>query len=164
MSGGLTVIGFDVGRRRVGVAVGQTITGTASPVMVLDRHGPDFDWPRIAVLVGDWSPQAFVLGWPTTADGRRHLLAPDIDALAAGLAERYHLPVHRIDERLTSHEAASRTATSRRLRPRPGRRVRVDDIAAQVIVETWLNGHVIGRPAAAHPGPDVPAPDPAGAP
>jgi len=135
----ITVLGFDVGKRRVGVAVGQGVSGTASPIGIIERRGEVFDWPSIDRLVADWGPQAFVLGWPTRADGSPHPLALDIDALATGLAERYHLPVHRIDERLTSHEAGSRIAGTSR-RPRPGRRVRVDDIAAQVIVETWLNG------------------------
>jgi len=139
VSDALTVLGFDVGTRRVGVAVGQSISGTASPVGILERRGEDFDWPAIQRLVADWGPQAFIIGWPTQADGSTHPLAPAIDALAAGLEQRYRLPVHRIDERLTSHEAGSRIAGTSR-RPRPGRRVRVDDIAAQVIVETWLNG------------------------
>jgi putative holliday junction resolvase len=135
----VTVLGFDVGKRRVGVAVGQRISGTASPVGIIERHGEDFDWRAIHAHVTDWGPQAFVLGWPTRADGSTHPLAHDIDTLAAGLDQRYGLPIHRVDERLTSHEADSRIAGTSK-RPRPGRRVRVDHIAAQVIVETWLNG------------------------
>jgi putative Holliday junction resolvase len=138
VTAGLTVLGFDVGRRRLGVAVGQTVSGSASPLAVLPRQGPGFDWPRIDRLVADWAPQGFVLGWPTLADGSTHPLAADIDTLAAGLSARYGLPVHRVDERLSSHEAASRPLSARR-RPRPGRRTHLDDVAAQVIVETWLN-------------------------
>jgi len=139
VSTGLSVLGFDVGQRRIGVAVGQSVSGTASPVTVLTRTGPDFDWPRIDALVADWGPQAFVLGWPTLADGGIHPLAADIDALAAGLTARYRLPVHRIDERLSTHAAAAHPLHARR-RPRPGRRTHVDDLAAQLIVESWLRG------------------------
>lgn len=131
-----TVLGFDYGRLRIGVAVGQELTGTAQPLATLSaRQGPD--WEAIARLIAEWRPQLLVVGVPRHADGS----ASDITLAALGfsrqLGRRYGLPVATIDERLSSHEAASRLAA------RPGRRRRappaVDPMAAAVILESWFN-------------------------
>ncbi len=132
-----TVLGFDFGRLRIGVAVGQEITATAQPLVTLTapRQGPD--WDAITRLIAEWRPQLLVVGVPRHADGS----ASDITMAALGfsrqLRHRYGLPVETMDERLSSHEAASRLAA------RPGRRRQarqgVDPLAAAVILESWFN-------------------------
>lgn len=123
----LTVLGFDYGERRIGVAVGQTVSATASPLRVLAaRHGQP-DWEELARLVGEWRPDALVLGLPGTEDGAPHALAPAIRRFARRLRGRFGLPLAFADERLSSYEAASRAKGGA-----------LDAAAAAAVLETWL--------------------------
>ncbi len=131
-----TVLGFDFGRLRIGVAVGQELTATAQPLVTLTaRQGPD--WDAIARLIAEWRPQLLVVGLPRYADGGASDITRAALAFCRQLGRRYGLPVETMDERLSSHEAASRLAA------RPGRRRRtppgVDPVAAAVILESWFN-------------------------
>lgn len=130
-SSGATVLGFDYGVRRIGVAVGETLTGTASPLGVVTVRGTRPDWDAIAALVDGWSPDTLVVGLPRRADDSVHELEPAIRAFARELGRRFRRPVQTIDERLSSVEASERL----------GRRAAggVDAVAAQVILETWLH-------------------------
>lgn len=132
------VLGFDYGRRRIGVAVGQAVTGSASPVATVDASDAGPDWPRLLALVAEWRPAGLVVGVPYNADGTPHDLTHEVLAFASALGERTGLPVHQVDERLTSAEA---TATLREQRAAGRRRVTkadVDAAAACVILTTWL--------------------------
>lgn len=123
-----TLLCFDYGEKRIGVAVGQQVTGTASALEIVPvRHGRP-DWERIGTLVRDWRPAALVVGVPLNLDGTPQPLTAAAERFARRLAGRYALPVHRADERLTTYAA-------RRLRPG---RVKVDAEAARVILESWL--------------------------
>lgn len=133
-----TYLGFDVGGRRLGVAVGESVAGTARALTVLpcDRGTPD--WERLRALIAEWRPAALVVGVPRHADGTDSDSTALAERLARRLEDRFGLPVHRIDERLSSREAAARLAAAGR--PVRGRRDRgrLDPVAAQVILETWL--------------------------
>ncbi|MCK8516638.1 Holliday junction resolvase RuvX [Methylonatrum kenyense] len=132
-----TLLGFDFGVRRIGVAVGQTLTGKARPLAVvhcLDRGQPD--WSAIDTLIRQWRPQALVVGRPSHADGSDNPTSVASDRFSDRLAERYQLATHRVDERLSSHEAGQRLQElGTRERQKPGA---VDMMAACVILETWL--------------------------
>ena len=135
------VLGFDYGERRIGVAVGQTLTGSANPLAVVKVRNSRPDWQQIEELVRRYEPDALVLGLPQHADGSEHALSPRIHRFERQLRHRFGLPVHLIDERLSSYEAAQRCHDSGASE--------VDAIAAQVILETWLrNGGLaaMGRP------------------
>ena len=125
-AGHATVLAFDYGRRRIGVAVGQE-DGSATLATVEVRHGR-IDW-TIGRLVETWQPDLFVLGCPATADGKPHPLAAEIARFARRLGGRYRREVALIDERLSSH-AAHETAAP----PRTG----LDAIAAGLILESWF--------------------------
>ncbi len=134
-----TLLCFDYGEKRIGVAVGQPVTGTATALeIVAVRHGRP-DWERIESLVRDWRPEALVVGLPLNLDGSRQPVTDAADRFARRLAGRFGMPVHRADERLTTQEARGRV---------PGH-VKVDAEAARVILESWL---AAPRPPAA-PGP-----------
>ena len=135
MSDTLTLIGFDYGEARIGVAVGQTLTGTATPLetVAVSRGKPD--WARIDALIAAWQPHALVVGDPLHMDGSTQPMTEAATAFAAALARRYRLPVHRADERLSSWEAKGRLRDTRNL----------DPIAAQAILETWLSEHAGGE-------------------
>lgn len=133
------VLGFDYGRRRIGVAVGQRVTRSATPVAAVAAREGGPDWTRLLALVAEWRPTELVVGLPYNADGTPHDLTREAEAFARTLAERSGLAVHTVDERLSSVEA-ERALRERRAEGR--RRVAkgdVDAAAACVILESWLN-------------------------
>lgn len=129
MPGPATLLCFDFGTKRIGVAVGQTLTDTASPLEIITVRNNRPDWERIGALISQWQPQALVVGNPLNMDGSRHPIGAVVDAFVRKLQGRYRLPVLRADERLTTVEARSR---------QPGSSDAVDHVAAQVILEGWL--------------------------
>jgi putative holliday junction resolvase len=134
-----TVLGFDVGARRIGVAVGSAFGHGGRPLAVVDVHGHGPDWPAIDRLHKEWRPDGIVVGDPMTLDGGDQPIRKFAHAFAAQLQARYALPVVLVDERASSIEAAQRFAADRA----QGRRKRrdaaaLDAVAAAVIVERWL--------------------------
>ena len=141
------LLGFDYGLKRIGVAVGQPLTGTASPRPALGARDGAPDWTAITRLVEEWRPAAFVVGVPYNMDGSRQEMTGRAERFSRQLHGRFHLPVHCVDERLSSHEAEDRLRTARQ----EGRRGRIakpeiDSAAACVLLETWLNSQ--GNPDA----------------
>lgn len=124
-----TALGFDFGERRIGVAVGQSVTRTASPLATLAARDGQPDWAALQKLVTAWRPDVLVVGLPSTADGAAHPLAAAIARFARRLEGRFGLKVEFVDERLSSHAAAELA--------RDGRHG-VDAHAAALILETWL--------------------------
>lgn len=139
---GEVVMAFDYGTRRIGVAVGQTTTASASPAKVIDvRRTPD--WKELERCVREWSPSRLLVGLPYNMDGSDTLLTATCRAFAEELERRFGLPVELVDERLTSAAATSDLRDARRSGAR-SRRVRPEDIdahAARLILETWLRAH-----------------------
>lgn len=134
-----TLLGFDFGPRKIGVAVGQRITGTARPLKTLRSRDDQPDWAGIASLVREWRPSALVLGLPLGPDDMPVDWAGQIHRFARQLRGRFGLPVHLIDERLTSVEA--RRQLRSRPGPRPSDHLLEDAVAAALILETWLSEH-----------------------
>ena len=134
-----TVLGFDVGMRRIGVAVGNALTGNASAIAVVDVHAAGADWAHVDRLLREWRPDGLVVGDPMTLDGGDQPIRRFAQGFARELAARFRLPVVMVDERNSSQEAARRFAVERA----EGRRKRrdaelLDAVAAAVIVERWL--------------------------
>jgi putative Holliday junction resolvase len=132
-----TLLGFDFGPRKIGVAVGQTVTRSASPLTTLRsrRHKPD--WARIEQLIREWRPSEAVVGLPYNMDDSEAVTAPGARRFARQLHGRFGLDVHLVDERLTSLEARRQLggdATSLEL---------IDAMAAKLILETWLTDTAI---------------------
>ena len=134
-----TVLGFDFGLRRIGIASGQTITGSASPVAVAAATDGRPDWNTIDTAVREWAPDALVVGVPLLMDGTEQPVTHRARRFARQLAGRYGLPVHEADERLSSAQASQLLSDARqsggRRRTRKGD---VDRIAATLILERWL--------------------------
>lgn len=134
-----TLLGFDFGPRKIGIAVGQRVTGTARPLKTLRSRGNRPDWPGIEALVREWRPSAAVLGLPLQMDDTPADWIDQVRRFARQLEGRLGIPVHLIDERLTSVEAR------RQLRSRPGSKptdhLLEDAVAAALILETWLTEH-----------------------
>ncbi len=121
------VLGFDFGRKRIGVAVGETVTGSARPLAILPARQGAPDWARVTELLEQWRPVALVVGLPVHLDGKEHELTRAARRFGNRLHGRYHLPVFFQDERLTSDEA-------RRTRGEGP----IDDLAACLILQDWL--------------------------
>jgi len=144
------VLGFDYGTRKIGVAVGQTLTGTATALETLLPVRRRLDWGGIERLIAEWRPDALVVGLPLDIDDSATDATAPALRFARQLEGRFHLPVHLADERFSSFEA----------RDRRGHKVKrweeYDAVAAKVILETWLSTH----PEPARGGRDGRAPGP----
>lgn len=130
------VLGFDYGLKNIGVAVGQELTRTATPLVTVRAAAGGPDWDAINALIREWRPSALVVGVPRHRDGSAHAMTEAAQRFARRIAGRYRLPVYTVDERLSSREARQlvKVAGMRRR----GARGTVDDVAAQVILHTWF--------------------------
>ena len=97
-----SILGFDFGEKRIGVAIGNTMIRQASPLTIVDSRTNDSRWKGIERLVKEWSPVAFVVGIPSHPDGTPHEMTARCERFARQLDGRYHLPVFRVDERYSS--------------------------------------------------------------
>lgn len=132
-----TVMGFDFGYRRIGVAVGQTITGTARPLsIILAKEGIPTEWHQLDNMIAEWLPNILVVGLPLNMDGTEQDVTQGAKNFATMLAQRYQKPVETFDERLSTREARQRIFESDGYKGLQNKRV--DNIAAQIIVESWL--------------------------
>lgn len=133
-----TILAFDYGLRRIGVAVGQQVTGSASAIATVSNRAQGPDWAHIDSLVSEWQPTRLVVGMPLTADGKPGTLAPAVEAFCDAL-QRYRLPLARVDELYSSLEAGQLLKGARQAGAR-GRisKEQIDAAAAAVIAERWL--------------------------
>ena len=126
----VTLLAFDFGERRIGVAVGQTVTSTATPLETVAMTGREPDWRRISQLVESWDPQALVVGLPLNMDGSEQPITRRARRFGEQLRRRFARRVDLIDERLSTREARRRLGNASL--------VEDDPVSAQVILETWL--------------------------
>jgi len=136
-----TILAFDFGRRRIGVAVGQTITASASPLGVVSNNesGPDQD--GIAALIDEWQPARLIVGMPAHADGSTSDMQNYVNVFIETLGA-FKLPVDTVDERYTSVEAEATLKGARAAGTR-GRisKESIDSAAAVLIAERYLAAH-----------------------
>jgi len=135
-----TVLSFDYGLRRIGVAVGNTLTGTAEALATIDAFDGEPDWRAIGRCVADWRPAAIVVGVPYNMAGQNARITTAALRFADQLGEQYKIEVHRVDERLSSHEAEDGLREQRRdgSKTRRVRRGDVDREAARILLLQWL--------------------------
>jgi len=142
-----TLLGFDYGLKRIGVAVGQELTGTASALVTIRATDGKPDWEAISRLIEQWKPDELVIGLPLNMDGTFHELSYKAQRFGNQLNGRYNLRAHFMDERLSSLEAErqlknSQQATVKNARLKKSRKTQksdIDKIAAKVILESWLD-------------------------
>jgi len=126
-------LGFDYGHKRIGVAVGQTISQSANALEIIPAN-KDTEWQRIERLIHEWQPKGVIVGIPSTADGKTGKIHRLIKSFIAELESRFHLKVYEIDERLSSFAAKDLLSQSTKSRIPP-----LDDTAAAVILQTWFD-------------------------
>lgn len=137
-----TALAFDFGLRRIGVAVGNTLTSTARPLTTLAARAGTPDWDAVARCIGEWNPGVLVVGAPCNMDGTPGPLTAGARAFAAELSARFGVRTELADERLSSREAGQ-ALKAKRQSGELGRRVRradVDREAACVLLRQWLAG------------------------
>jgi len=136
-----TAMGFDFGTKRIGVAAGQNLTGTAQGIATISNTGKDGPWQEIQGLIGQWQPEILVVGLPLGKDRAETPLSNTARDFGAELASRFNLPVDYVDETLTSRAAESlasqATPPGKRLIRK--RQVLRDQIAAELILSTYFN-------------------------
>jgi putative Holliday junction resolvase len=136
-----TLLGFDFGMKHIGVAVGQTVTKTATPLTSLKAKDGIPDWDEIAKLIATWGAQALVIGIPLNMDGTEQLITAAAKKFGNRLHARFNLPVHRVDERLTTVEAKQQLFDADGYRALD--KTSIDSYAAKLILESWLHNDVI---------------------
>ena len=147
-----TLLGFDFGMRRIGVAVGQTATGTAGALITVS-HSDQPDWQALDRLMKEWKPVGLVVGLPLDAEGHDTDMSRATRLFAAELEHRFKKPVFLVDERLTSVMAGSQFAAARSegvARRKDSRRL--DAVAAKIILENWLQSQPVADAVTELPG------------
>jgi putative holliday junction resolvase len=132
------LLGFDFGVRKIGVAIGHLETGIASPLTKLTAVRQRPDWQGISDLIDTWSPCGLVVGVSRQNDGSENPVTPRMLRFCRQLEGRYGLPVHQIDESLTTFEAKQLLFDETGVNAAKLWKVQ-DQVAAQLILQTWLN-------------------------
>ena len=134
-----TLLGFDFGTKRVGIAIGQEVTATARPLTTVTavKHKPD--WDSISKIIAEWQPDLLVVGLPLHMDGTEQEMTQAARRFSNQLNGRYQLPVELMDERLSSDEAESilseQSASRDSMFPD---KAQIDMISAQLILQSWI--------------------------
>ncbi len=132
-----TVLAFDFGEKRIGVAVGETILKVAHPLITISAEENDVKFTQIGALIKEWRAALLVVGLPMHMDGEAHLLTQLSKKFAQRLEGRFNLPVVMVDERLSSAEAAQNLAAA----GVKGRKQKtmLDAVAAQTILQSYFD-------------------------
>lgn len=131
------LMGVDFGTRRIGVAIGQTLTQNANPLRIIPAQKGEPDWSQFEKLIKEWHPLALVVGIPLNMDDTAQPMTHRARRFAMQLKARFKLPVHGMDERLTSF------AVRQELFDNGGYRAiqkhDIDALAAKTILEEWMH-------------------------
>ena len=132
----MQILAFDYGTKHIGIAVGQSITKTSSPLMILNvqQEGPDI-WQTIAQLVEEWKPDRLLVGQPLNMDGTPSDMMKKVNKFYTKLQAQTNIACELVDERLTSFEA-------KQLIESGSKEVRIDDLAAKIFLDSWMEQNV----------------------
>ena len=127
------ILAFDFGTHRIGMAFGQALTGTASPLPILPARDGIPDWQKLGKIIEEWQPDAFVVGVPLNMDGTEGPITPRARKFANRLHGRFHKPIYTMDERLSTIEAKEKLAECNNKNS-----IGLDSMAATLILESWF--------------------------
>jgi len=132
----MQILAFDFGTQHIGVAVGQTVTKTSSPLIILNvaREGKEI-WKTISSLIDEWKPDQLLVGKPLNMDGTPSEMMKKVDPFFKKLQKISSIPCELVDERLTSFEA-------KQLMHEDSKDDRIDDLAAKIFLDNWIEHHV----------------------
>tara|TARA_B100000767_G_C19332234_1_gene356164 strand:+ start:115 stop:519 length:405 start_codon:yes stop_codon:yes gene_type:complete len=132
----MQILAFDFGTKHIGIAVGQTITKTSSPLVILNvqQEGPNI-WQTILQLVEEWKPDRLLVGQPLNMDGTPSEMMKKVNKFYTKLQQETNITCELVDERLTSFEA-------KQLIDSDSKDMRVDDLAAKIFLDSWMEQNV----------------------
>ena len=128
-----TLLCFDYGEKRIGSAIGQTVTATASALQIIKVVNRKPNWEEIEYLIEEWRPDKLIVGHPLTLEGGRQKMTDAAEKFGRQLNGRFKLPVEFIEEQLSSYEARRELKSTYDL----------DSVAARLILETWLRDNIL---------------------
>ena len=133
------LLGFDFGTAKIGIATGQTVTNTATPLNIISASDGVPNWITLAAILSEWHPDLIIVGLPLNMDDSESELSRRARKFARRLQGRFNIDALMVDERLTSREAKAACLKS-------GGRVldKIDDIAAALILQSWLDNPQLG--------------------
>ncbi len=136
-----TIMAFDYGSKRIGVAIGQQLTATTRPLDTVAVRQNKPDWDHISRLLKEWQPDLLLIGLPLTEDGGEQEMSIAARRFANRLNGRYQLPVELVDERYSSMEAEEIVVNERRSGKLKKSKLKqaVDQVAAALIIQSWFN-------------------------
>lgn len=137
-----TLLAFDFGTRRIGIAKGSTLLAKALPLITIDAEKNEVRFARIEALIAEWQPSALIVGLPCNEDGTPHEMTALSRRFANRLKGRFNLPVLLIDERYTS-AAASSVLREQGIHGRK-QKAKLDEYAAQQILQAFFDEPTAG--------------------
>jgi putative holliday junction resolvase len=139
-----TYLAFDFGTKKIGMAVGQTVTMSANPIDTIATHLKGPDWPQIEKVIKQWQPSALIVGIPLNMDGTAQPITRKAKLFLTELQNRTGLPVYGVDERLTTVEAKQilyELGGYKALQ-----KISVDSFAAKLMLESWMRSNLTREP------------------
>lgn len=130
------LISFDFGLKRIGVAIGQTVTQTARPLDTIQAKEGIPNWNAVTKLIKKWLPDALIVGVPLNMDGTDQPISTKARQFAASLRNEYQIAVYEMDERLTTKDARERLFAQGGYKALQDGQV--DRVAAQLILQNWF--------------------------
>jgi len=132
------ILGIDFGQKRIGLAVGQTLTRAASALTTINNDGGV--WNALKTIIEEWQISQIVLGLPLDMDGEDQEITRQTRKFRNRLDQHTQLPIHWVDERLTSYEAERQFQSSREMQLTKAKdKHNIDAKAAQIILQSWLD-------------------------
>ena len=134
------VLGFDYGKKRIGIATGQTITRSATPEKTINQIDGNPDWEAIKEQIAQWKPQALIVGMPYHLDGRENKMTAAVKQFCYELEKRFKLPVYNVNEALSSQQAEQTLRQNMKINKQ--NKHEIDRMAAAIIVQRWFDQQV----------------------
>ena len=125
----MVVVAIDYGEKKIGLAVGNTETMTSSPMSILKKTRTGFNWDELRKQIMEWKPKKIIIGQPLNMDGTRSDFMKKVESFGKKLESLIDIEIEFFDERLTSFEARQLDEDSEM----------IDDVAAKIILDSWLN-------------------------
>lgn len=132
-----SVLGFDFGKKRIGIATGQTITGTATPLKTIRQVEGNPDWTAIADEIQHYRPHALIVGMPYSSDGSENPMTQAVEQFCYELQKRFQLPVEKVNEAFSSQQAEEILRSDIKINQH--NKHEIDRMAAAIIVQRWLD-------------------------
>jgi putative Holliday junction resolvase len=135
----IKILGLDYGLRKIGVAIGQTLLGTASPLGIVNCQFGEPNWPQLSKFISEWAPDRIVIGMPYNLDDSENEMTEKVKIFGQAVLKKYRLPVFFEDEKLTTKLANSELAELQQYKNSPKKIPNlVDAYSACMIIESYI--------------------------